>query len=146
MDKTLEFFTKAIPNVTEKNKSTQLGCHFEEIKEMLDHLSPKDAKANMILTLVKQAMTAMNVYSKETEGAFTILPNDREGFLDALCDQLVTIIGLGYMNNMDIKSAFDMVNDSNLSKFDDFGNPILDNNSKIVKGPNYFKPNLKAFV
>jgi hypothetical protein len=47
---------------------------------------------------------------------------------------------------MNFDGALTEVNKSNWSKFDESSNPIIDSNGKILKGPNYFKPELKKFV
>lgn len=138
------FFKKAYPAPESKNFHTQLGVHFEEIKEMLDQLESKDPKSMFLLDLVSKATQAFSEYCKENDKAYEI--KDRVEFLDGLCDQLVTASGLGYMANMDIAGGFGEVNNSNMSKFDRNGNPILDANKKMVKGPDYRKPELKQFV
>ena len=65
--------------------------------------------------------------------------------LDSLADQLVTGVGVAHMLRMDIIGALNEVNLSNFSKFVD-GIPQFDANRKIIKGPDYFKPNLELFL
>lgn len=141
---TVAFFSKAYPAPLSANFHTQLGVHFEEISEMVEELKGNDRLTQALLTQVLVSTTALANHLKGNDGAITIL--DRVGFLDGLCDQVVTATGTGYMAQMDIAGGFGEVNRSNLSKFGDNGEPILDNNRKMQKGPNYFKPNLKAFV
>jgi predicted HAD superfamily Cof-like phosphohydrolase len=71
---------------------------------------------------------------------------NRVAFLDSLCDQMVTTIGIAHMLQMDIAGGFEEVNQSNWSKFDEHGIPIFNENKKIMKGPNYRKPTLDPFV
>lgn len=140
----LGFFKKAIPSPTEKNFQTQLGVHLEEISEMLLELTGNDEVTADAVKHAQQIVAHLSAHLKHGYGTVTI--NNRTEFLDSLCDQLVTAIGVGYMANMNIEAAFGEVNRSNLSKFDANGEPIFDNNLKITKGPNYFKPNLKPFA
>lgn len=65
--------------------------------------------------------------------------------LDALCDQIVTSVGIGYMLDMDVPGGTEEVTDSNWSKFVDY-EPQFDENGKIDKGPDYFKPDLTSYV
>ena len=70
---------------------------------------------------------------------------DRQELLDSLADQIVTAVGVARMFELDIVGALKEVNASNYSKFVD-GKPLFDENGKIKKGPNYFKPDLSKFV
>lgn len=140
----LVFFEKAYPSPSDRNFHTQLGCHFEEIAEMVEQLKGRTRVTQALLTQLLLAATALSAHLKGNQGVIEVV--DPVGFLDGLCDQLVTATGTGYMASMDITGAFGEVNSSNLSKFGDNGEPILDNNLKLTKGPNYFKPNLKPFA
>jgi predicted HAD superfamily Cof-like phosphohydrolase len=142
--RTVAWFEQAFPNPVEKNFNTQLGVHFEEIAEMLETLQGTSRLTQALFTQALVAMTALAAHLKTNGTAARII--DRENFLDGLCDQLVTASGVGYMAKMDIAGGFGEVNRSNFSKFDDNGRAILDNNLKLVKGPRYFKPNLKSFT
>jgi predicted HAD superfamily Cof-like phosphohydrolase len=70
---------------------------------------------------------------------------DRQELLDALCDQIVTAVGVAHMFGMDIESALNEVNASNWSKFVD-GNPVFNEHGKIAKGPGYFEPKIAEFA
>lgn len=69
---------------------------------------------------------------------------NRKEFLDSLADQIVTAAGVGHCAGMDVPGAVEVVDHSNWSKFVD-GEPVFDNNGKITKGPDYFKPDLEGF-
>lgn len=144
VENTIGFFKKAFPNPISKNLHTQLGVHFEEIAEMMDQLTSEDEHTRLALHYVGEAIKGLAKHFKESDGVLVV--KDRVELLDALCDQIVTATGMGYMTKMDIAGAFGEVNRSNFSKFDENGEPILDNNLKMVKGPNYFKPNLKQYT
>ena len=64
----------------------------------------------------------------------------------SLCDQIVTAVGVAHCAGMKIVDGLHEVNRSNWSKFDENGEPILDETRKIIKGPNYTKPDLTLLV
>ena len=65
---------------------------------------------------------------------------------DALTDILYVTYGAGHAFGIDLDKCFDEVQNSNMSKLDENGNPIYNENGKVMKGPNYFKPDLSKFV
>ncbi len=65
---------------------------------------------------------------------------------DALTDILYVTYGAGHAFGINLDSCFDEVQNSNMSKLDENGNPIYNENGKVLKGPNYFEPNLKKFI
>ena len=65
---------------------------------------------------------------------------------DALTDILYVTYGAGHALGIDLDKCFDEVQNSNMSKLDENGNPIFNESGKVMKGPNYFKPNLLKFV
>ena len=65
---------------------------------------------------------------------------------DALTDILYVTYGAGHAFGIDLDKCFDEVQNSNMSKLDDNGKPIYNENGKVMKGPNYFKPDLSKFV
>ena len=65
---------------------------------------------------------------------------------DALTDILYVTYGAGHAFGIDLDKCFDEVQNSNMSKLDENGKPIYNENGKVMKGPNYFKPDLSKFV
>ena len=65
---------------------------------------------------------------------------------DALTDLLYVVYGAGHSFGIDLDKCFAEVQRSNLSKLDIDGKPIYNENGKVMKGPNYSKPNLKQFL
>ena len=65
---------------------------------------------------------------------------------DALTDLLYVVYGAGHSFGIDLDKCFDEVQRSNMSKLDLDGKPIYNENGKVMKGPNYSKPNLKQFL
>ena len=65
---------------------------------------------------------------------------------DALTDILYVTYGAGHAFGIDLDKCFDEVQNSNMSKLDENGEPIFNESGKVMKGPDYFKPNLSQFV
>ena len=65
---------------------------------------------------------------------------------DALTDILYVTYGAGHSFGVDLDECFDEVQRSNMSKLGEDGKPIYNESGKVMKGPNYFAPNLKKFV
>ena len=65
---------------------------------------------------------------------------------DALTDILYVTYGAGHAFGIDLDKCFEEVQNSNMSKLDDNGKPIYNESGKVMKGPNYFKPDLTKFV
>lgn len=131
------WFKKAVPNPTDKNRAVQIGVHLEEVGEFHEALCQGDED----LTAALKAES--NHFKKYLETKEDQVMNI--ALLDSLCDQIVTAVGVAYMNGFDIVGALQEVNRSNWSKFNN-GEPVFDDNGKIKKGENYSPPDLSKFV
>ena len=65
---------------------------------------------------------------------------------DALTDILYVTYGAGHAFGINLDNCFDEVQNSNMSKLDENGKPIYNEFGKVMKGPNYFKPDLSKFL
>ena len=65
---------------------------------------------------------------------------------DALTDILYVTDGAGHAFGINLDKCFEEVQSSNMSKLDNNGKPIYNDQGKVMKGPNYFKPNLNKFI
>src|SRR6056300_86303 len=65
---------------------------------------------------------------------------------DALTDILYVTYGAGHALGVDLDKCFEEVQNSNMSKLGSDGKPIYNDKGKVMKGPNYFKPDLTKFV
>ena len=65
---------------------------------------------------------------------------------DALTDLLYVTYGAGHAFGIDLDKCFEEVQNSNMSKLGDDGKPIYNEFGKVMKGPNYFKPNLIKYI
>ena len=72
--------------------------------------------------------------------------NDLLEVADALTDILYVTYGAGHAFGIDLDKCFEEVQNSNMSKLDYNGKPIYNEHGKVMKGPNYFKPDLTKFI
>ena len=75
-----------------------------------------------------------------------IKDKDIKEVADALTDILYVTYGAGHAFGIDLDKCFEEVQSSNMSKLDANGKPIYNENGKVMKGPNYFKPNFSKFI
>jgi predicted HAD superfamily Cof-like phosphohydrolase len=143
---TVLWFKRARPleSLTTKHFHVQLGVHFEEVSEMLEQLNGLTDKTRTLIVKAFDATKALADHLKTSDGV--VEPNDMKLILDSLCDQIVTATGVGYMMGSDVVGAMREVNRANWSKFDSEGNPLFDDNGKVLKGPNYKIADLTPFV
>ena len=72
--------------------------------------------------------------------------NDLLEVADALTDILYVTYGAGHAFGINLDKCFEEVQNSNMSKLDADGKPIYNDVGKVMKGPNYFKPDLSKFI
>lgn len=138
-----KWFLTAKPNYTNQNLVTQLAIHLEEISEMFDSINFEVASEFMR----KLKEETLKVVEEGEEACSNMVANwNKVELLDSLCDQIVTATGVATYSGFDIVGAIEEVSKSNNSKFDENGKPILNEYGKIIKGPNYFKPELEQFI
>ena len=147
IDNIFNWFKKAVPEPNHKNIHTQIGVHFEEVAEMLLALSGNDDQTEVLL---HNAYLYNHLLANHLKSNGDVLDLDMSNqakidLLDALCDQIVTATGVGYMLGMNLPMALEEVNASNYSKFVN-GEPVFNENLKIMKGHNYFIANVKPFI
>ena len=131
---------RARPEPTATDFNVQLGCHFEEIEEMMRSIVTDDEE---VWQKVRLQIYVLSKLLKLNELKARV--DDRKEFLDSIADQVVTGIGAAYCAGMKGAAACDRVNTINWSKVDENGQPIRDTNGKITKGPNYQPPVLDGF-
>jgi predicted HAD superfamily Cof-like phosphohydrolase len=135
LNETLRWFELAVPSPADKNKSTQVGCFFEEVQEVIEAL-----EGEVGYTTVTEL-----AYDYKTGVDTQLTDEQRIELLDGLCDVIVTAVGVAHMFGMDIIGAMNEVNRSNFSKFVD-GKPVFNEQGKIAKPSTYSKPELEKFV
>ena len=75
-----------------------------------------------------------------------ILKKDLKEVADALTDILYVTYGAGHAFGINLDNCFEEVQNSNMSKLGNDGKPIFNDQGKVMKGPNYFKPDLSKFI
>lgn len=137
------WFRKAVPNPTSKNISTQMGCHLEEVEEMLQTIYPNGSYDAELLQRAQDALTNLANHMKRNDDAYRI--DASTNLLDSLADQIVTATGVGTFLGMNVPGALAEVNRSNYSKFED-GEPVFNENKKVMKGKDYTPPDLTPYI
>ena len=120
--------------------------NFEKVKlfmntygqEVKDKAEFSDAKTNNLrIDLIKEELEEL-----------TQAMNDKNllEVADALTDILYVTYGAGHAFGIDLDKCFDEVQKSNMSKLGEDGKPIYNEFGKVMKGPNYFKPDLSKYL
>lgn len=136
------WFRKAVPNPTSKNISTQIGCHLEEVAEMLNAITSNNLERASQIDALRAAIDHVgNLLKKDNN----IVIKDSVELLDSLADQIVTATGVGTFLGMNVPGALAEVNRSNYSKFED-GEPVFNENKKVMKGKDYTPPDLTPYI
>ena len=131
-----EWFKAAKPNPSTADVCVQIGCHYEEVSEMSAALND-DVQYALEATALAYKMNHIWYLGANADA--------RVELLDALCDQIVTAVGVAYMMGMDIEGALAEVNRSNWSKFEG-GVPVFNAQGKIAKGVEYTPPELSDYI
>jgi predicted HAD superfamily Cof-like phosphohydrolase len=140
---------RARPAPADKDFNVQLGCHLEEIVEMIEALRFSHRNGTGVQMPGKNSMLYQQVKDFADglkAGRITAEVANRKDLVDALADQIVTAVGVGHCASTNIVKAVDIVNTSNWSKFSPNGEPYFDQNGKVLKGPNYVPPALDSCV
>ena len=112
-----------------------MDTYKQEVKNKSEFPSEKIIKLR--LDLIKEELEEL----KEA-----INDNNIVEVADALTDILYVTYGAGHSFGIDLDKCFAEVQRSNMSKLDNNGKPIFNDNGKVMKGPNYFQPNLKKYL
>ena len=136
-----EWFKAAKPNPSTADVCVQIGCHYEEVSEMGAALCDD----GVVCELADTALLYQRNHSWYIGAVEELSADARVELLDALCDQVVTAVGVAYMMGMDIEGALAEVNRSNWSKFEG-GVPVFNEHGKIAKGVEYTPPELSDYI
>ena len=107
----------------------------QEIKDKTEF--PNEKIVQLRYDLIKEELDELNQAIKE---------RDIKEVADALTDILYVTYGAGHAFGIDLDKCFNEVQQSNMSKLGSDSKPIYNENGKVMKGPNYFKPDLKKFL
>ena len=98
---------------------------------------PDDKTTQLRFNLIKEELNELEL---------AIKAKDLKEIADALTDILYVTYGAGYAYGINLDKCFKEVQRANMSKLGRDGKPIYNEKGKVMKGPNYSKPNLKKFV
>ena len=120
--------------------------NFEDVKKFMDTFGqivrtkpqfPDDKTMQLRFNLIKEELNELEL---------AIKAKDLKEIADALTDILYVTYGAGYAYGINLDKCFKEVQRANMSKLGGDGKPICNEKGKVMKGPNYSKPNLKQFV
>ena len=120
--------------------------NFESVRKFMEtfgqEIKKKAEFPNIKITELRYALI------KEELGELkeAIENKDIKEVADALTDILYVTYGAGHAFGINLDKCFEEVQNSNMSKLGNDGRPIFNENGKVMKGPNYFKPNLSQFL
>ena len=107
----------------------------------------QEVKTKPSLSSEKINNLRINLINEELEEfKQAIKNNDLKEAIDALTDILYVTYGAGHAFGINLDECFDEVQKSNMSKLGEDGKPIYNEAGKVMKGPNYFKPDLSKFI
>jgi predicted HAD superfamily Cof-like phosphohydrolase len=98
---------------------------------------PNEKIVQLRYELIKEELEELNQAIKD---------NDIREVADALTDILYVTYGAGHAFGIELNKCFNEVQQSNMSKLGSDGKPIYNESGKVMKGPNYFKPDLNKFL
>ena len=120
--------------------------NFEKVKHFMLTFG-QDVKTKASFSNEKINQLRINLISEELEELKNAMDSkDLLEVADALTDILYVTYGAGHAFGIDLDQCFDEVQNSNMSKLGVDGKPIYNEAGKVMKGPNYFKPNLKKII
>ena len=106
--------------------------------EVKDKAGFSDAKTNKLrIDLIKEELEELTT-AMQDENLLEVA--------DALTDILYVTYGAGHAFGIDLDKCFEEVQNSNMSKLGEDGKPIYNEAGKVMKGPNYFKPDLSKYL
>ena len=120
--------------------------NFESVKKFMETFGqeirekasfPNDKITSLRYELIKEELDELRE---------AIDSKDMKEVADALTDILYVTYGAGHAFGINLDKCFEEVQNSNMSKLGLDGKPIYNDKGKVMKGPNYFKPDLNKFV
>ena len=120
--------------------------NFEKVKKFMQTFGQEvAAEASFPSTKITDLRYEL-IEEELRELKLAIEDNDINEVADALTDILYVTYGAGHAFGINLDKCFEEVQNSNMSKLDTNGKPIYNEKGKVMKGPKYFKPNLKKFL
>ena len=114
---------------------TFMNTYGQEVKERATF--PDNKIVQLRIDLIEEELNELKEAVKN---------NDIVEVADALTDILYVTYGAGHSFGVDLDKCFDEVQRSNMSKLGVDGKPIYNESGKVMKGPDYFAPDLKKII
>ncbi|MDC3000883.1 nucleoside triphosphate pyrophosphohydrolase family protein [Candidatus Pelagibacter sp.] len=120
--------------------------NFQKVKNFMETFG-QEVKSKPSFSSDKINMLRYNLIKEELDEFKQALDNnDLLEVADALTDILYVTYGAGHAFGINLDACFEEVQNSNMSKLGNDGKPIYNDHGKVMKGPNYFKPDLSKFI
>ena len=120
--------------------------NFEKVKQFMQTFG-QEVKTKASFSDEKTNQLRLDLITEELEELKNAMESkDLLEVADALTDILYVTYGAGHAFGINLDKCFDEVQNSNMSKLGNDGKPIYNEQGKVMKGPNYFKPDLSKFI
>ena len=120
--------------------------NFEKVKQFMLTFG-QEVKTKASFSDEKTNQLRLDLISEELEELKNAMTSkDLLEVADALTDILYVTYGAGHAFGINLDKCFDEVQNSNMSKLGSDGKPIYNESGKVMKGPDYFKPDLSKFL
>ena len=120
--------------------------NFDKVKQFMQTFG-QDVKTKASFSDEKTNQLRLDLISEELEELKNAIESkDLLEVADALTDILYVTYGAGHAFGIDLDKCFDEVQNSNMSKLGTNGKPIYNESGKVMKGPDYYKPDLSKFL
>ena len=120
--------------------------NFQKVKNFMETFG-QEVKLSPSFSSTKINELRYNLIKEELDEFKQALDNsDLLEVADALTDILYVTYGAGHAFGINLDACFEEVQNSNMSKLGSDGKPIYNDQGKVMKGPNYFKPDLSKFI
>ena len=120
--------------------------NFEKVKQFMQTFG-QEVKTKASFSDEKTNQLRLDLITEELEELKNAMESkDLLEVADALTDILYVTYGAGHAFGINLDKCFDEVQNSNMSKLDADGKPIYNESGKVMKGPDYFKPDLSKFL
>ena len=120
--------------------------NFEKVKQFMQTFG-QEVKTKSSFSDEKTNQLRLDLISEELEELKNAMASrDLLEVADALTDILYVTYGAGHAFGINLDKCFDEVQNSNMSKLGSDGKPIYNESGKVMKGPDYFKPDLSKYL
>ena len=120
--------------------------NFQKVKNFMETFG-QEVKSKPSFSSDKINILRYNLIKEELDEFKQALDNnDLLEVADALTDILYVTYGAGHAFGINLDACFEEVQNSNMSKLGNDRKPIYNDQGKVMKGPNYFKPDLSKFI